>query len=909
MDGGGAHGAGGFNGGGNHGLPGAFGVGSGGGGQGAYGGGGGAGGQFHGVYHGDGRGPPHGWSGGPHGHQMAHGGGNNVQMHGGPVWNSFMPQQTGAFGNGGFNGNQNMGNGGFMPPNHPNGFPNNHHGGGSQEGMAMGYGSGNFNQAGACFDPGYGSSNSGQNRGGPRQRGRGRGSRGGRNQGSRGGRHQEAGGGRGHFGLQHQQQTPPPPTTVGANGNAAPANATVVENAKARTNAGGAVVAGTKSHAGQTVGSHAGTKDAVPVAAPVKQSNTVFLKPAVIDDSSLEDGQCSKENDVGEEEMNIDMDEVPEKDLEAGANKGKKDKEKWCFRCCSKGHVKEVCKVDLFCTICESEEHVAAKCPMKRKPRPMAYAVGYAVDQLGFYHIPHGPINMAKKDGLTALIKVKGGHLKEEELVGHLKRLVPGKFEWDVQLHAPDTWIAPFPSKAELKRTINFGAADLKDGKSLSFELYEEEEYFGEEMPFVWMKVTNLPRVLRSYEVLWAIGTMFGATQRVDMVTTRKNSFGRFKVVVMDPNIVPTQMDVVIGSRFFELQFEIEPFDNTNARFTNVKRNDSNGDDSANQQKGKGKKGSNKKHKSASPAAGTSEIQQTENGKDASNSEMKENELFDDMEEDDLLDEEWVVNESDSGHVTVEEINKVDALNEFHCDDMLACNNAATLVANSAEVAAMEQNKTKPVGIGNSMSCAPDDGSELGTGCSADMLEICASKGAEHVASRAQVMGAAGGIEGAAPCSEGAWYVSDVNLVASGVHEVCATGGNAVEVVAVASSALSACATGGIDDVAVGDHAEPDGGEKKMVEDPETPSLALGPLLERAINELKGSKGSTRMKVTDGSTVENKVVKPDKAITPIGDMSTPLRRSLRRAGSVDEDSTDRASRMVAKRNLEDIEVR
>jgi hypothetical protein len=39
--------------------------------------------------------------------------------------------------------------------------------------------------------------------------------------------------------------------------------------------------------------------------------------------------------------------------------------------------------------------------------------------------------------------------------------------------------------------------------------------------------VLNLPKVLGTYEVLWAIGTMFGATTRVDMINTRTNTFGR----------------------------------------------------------------------------------------------------------------------------------------------------------------------------------------------------------------------------------------------------------------------------------------------------------------------------------------------------------------------------------------------
>lgn len=67
--------------------------------------------------------------------------------------------------------------------------------------------------------------------------------------------------------------------------------------------------------------------------------------------------------------------------------------------------------------------------PVKEKPKLMAFAVGYAVDNLGFYHIPHGPISTAIKDGKTALVTVVGCDLLEADLVGHLKRLVSNNFE------------------------------------------------------------------------------------------------------------------------------------------------------------------------------------------------------------------------------------------------------------------------------------------------------------------------------------------------------------------------------------------------------------------------------------------------------------------------------------------------
>jgi hypothetical protein len=63
--------------------------------------------------------------------------------------------------------------------------------------------------------------------------------------------------------------------------------------------------------------------------------------------------------------------------------------------------------------------------------------------------------------------------------------------------------------------------------------------------------------VLRTYEVIWAVGTMLGATQYVDMITTRKIKFGRFQIAVLNPNIVLTRMDVVIGAQFLSLNLKL----------------------------------------------------------------------------------------------------------------------------------------------------------------------------------------------------------------------------------------------------------------------------------------------------------------------------------------------------------------
>jgi hypothetical protein len=51
---------------------------------------------------------------------------------------------------------------------------------------------------------------------------------------------------------------------------------------------------------------------------------------------------------------------------------------------------------------------------------------------------------------------------------------------------------------------------------------------------------------------------MLGSTQTVDMETTRKGNFGRVQVAVLNPSLIPEQLDVVIGDHYFEVEFEVE---------------------------------------------------------------------------------------------------------------------------------------------------------------------------------------------------------------------------------------------------------------------------------------------------------------------------------------------------------------
>lgn len=237
------------------------------------------------------------------------------------------------------------------------------------------------------------------------------------------------------------------------------------------------------------------------------------------------------------------------------------NKSKQCLRCSQKGHLASECANEVYCDICDGHDHVNHRCPILKMPRPVAHAVGYAVAGLEFYHIPHQPLTK-KKDTKMALVKVVGGCLSPEKIVVQLQKIVPGKWKWEPEVQDDASFVVMFPSKAELQRALNFGSIDVREngvstGVLLKFEEWHDKEE-GFLLPKVWVQVTGIRRKLREFLNLWAIGSLLGSTQTVDMKTTRKSNFGRILVAVLDPMLLPSNLDVVIGDHYFELKFKIE---------------------------------------------------------------------------------------------------------------------------------------------------------------------------------------------------------------------------------------------------------------------------------------------------------------------------------------------------------------
>ena len=72
------------------------------------------------------------------------------------------------------------------------------------------------------------------------------------------------------------------------------------------------------------------------------------------------------------------------------------------------------------------------------------------------------------------------------------------------------------------------------------------------------MQVYGVPREIRSYLSLWVVGSILGATQKVDMKYLRKSGVVRLLVAVLDVNSIPDDVDIVVDDCLYDIFFHVE---------------------------------------------------------------------------------------------------------------------------------------------------------------------------------------------------------------------------------------------------------------------------------------------------------------------------------------------------------------
>ena len=91
--------------------------------------------------------------------------------------------------------------------------------------------------------------------------------------------------------------------------------------------------------------------------------------------------------------------------------------------------------LQLECAIC-TEEHFTNKCPLLRGPKPTVALCGAAEDGMGFFQIQVAKNNHIVdtiRSAAAALITVQAGEVSPQLLQGELARIIPVRWEWEVQ--------------------------------------------------------------------------------------------------------------------------------------------------------------------------------------------------------------------------------------------------------------------------------------------------------------------------------------------------------------------------------------------------------------------------------------------------------------------------------------------
>jgi hypothetical protein len=173
-------------------------------------------------------------------------------------------------------------------------------------------------------------------------------------------------------------------------------------------------------------------------------------------------------------------------------------KSPYCFRCMTKGHAIEDYHANMFCDICESQDHLRVWCPKFRAIKDVAVPCGFAVEGLGFFHIPHESSAKQLTKARSTLISVTDGVLTVENVITELQRLILGGWVWNVEAVGNISFCMVFPSCPKLLRMVEWG---VFHSKFQNAKLWIEERMVDNEVHFVllkvWVQFTGLPPHLR----------------------------------------------------------------------------------------------------------------------------------------------------------------------------------------------------------------------------------------------------------------------------------------------------------------------------------------------------------------------------------------------------------------------------
>ena len=92
----------------------------------------------------------------------------------------------------------------------------------------------------------------------------------------------------------------------------------------------------------------------------------------------------------------------------------------------------------------------------------------------------------------------------------------------------------------------------------LIFEEWKNEIKPKRKLPKVWVHIFDVPHEIRSFLPLWAVGSILGSTQKVDIPYLRRTGVARVMVAVLDVKAIPEDAEIVVKDSLYEIKFKVD---------------------------------------------------------------------------------------------------------------------------------------------------------------------------------------------------------------------------------------------------------------------------------------------------------------------------------------------------------------
>jgi hypothetical protein len=149
------------------------------------------------------------------------------------------------------------------------------------------------------------------------------------------------------------------------------------------------------------------------------------------------------------------------------------------------------------------------------------------------------------------------GEVNAQLISSELARIIPVRWDWEVYELGNKSFMVPFLSKEELERMIAIHTITTRNKEgTITFQEFVDDVQSIKVLEQVWVMVSKVSRALCSFLPFWAVGSIIGATLKVDMLHLRATGQVRILVAVYEAEKIPKFVDVCVGYNVYRLYFK-----------------------------------------------------------------------------------------------------------------------------------------------------------------------------------------------------------------------------------------------------------------------------------------------------------------------------------------------------------------